>query len=104
MSTLLNAHTKRGRKSPPYIRFISNVSLEAIRSQTRVLSEYVMPEGLVWFALRAIYNKVKATLEKVNYAEIKTYVPMHYAQKVIAGNMKLIQQPPIPSLHLIQRR
>ncbi len=98
MNALLNAHTPRGCDSPPHIGLASNVSPEAQSSQTGVSSDYAQQEGYNWFVLRATYNRVKAALEKANKNGIKTYVPMHYVQKVIAGKKKRIQQPLLPSL------
>ena len=90
MNALLNAHTKRGCDSPPHIGFASNVSPEAQSSQTGVSSEYVQQEGYNWFVLRATYNRVNAAVEKAKKNDIKTYVPMHYVLKVIAGKKKRI--------------
>lgn len=97
MNALLNAHTKRGCDSPPHIGFASNVSPEAQSSQTGVSSEYVQQEGYNWFVLRATYNRVNAAVEKAKKNDIKTYVPMHYVLKVIAGKKKRIQQPLLPN-------
>ena len=101
MNALLNAHTKRGCDSPPHIGFASNVSPEAQSSQTGVSSEYVQQEGYNWFVLRATYNRVNAAVEKAKKNGIKTYVPMHYVQKVIAGKKKRIQQPLLPNFLFI---
>ena len=101
MNALLNAHTKRGCDSPPHIGFASNVSPEAQSSQTGVSSEYVQQEGYNWFVLRATYNRVNAAVEKAKKNDIKTYVPMHYVLKVIAGKKKRIQQPLLPNFLFI---
>ena len=101
MNALLNAHTKRGCDSPPHIGFASNVSPEAHSSQTGVSSEYVQQEGYNWFVLRATYNRVNAAVEKAKKNDIKTYVPMHYVLKVIAGKKKRIQQPLLPNFLFI---
>ena len=101
MNALLNAHTKRGCDSPPHIGFASNVSPEAQSSQTGVSSEYVQQEGYDWFVLRATYNRVNAAVEKAKKNGIKTYVPMHYVQKVIVGEKKRIQQPLLPNFLFI---
>mgnify|MGYP005881744195 CR=1 FL=1 len=93
MNALLNAHTKRGCDSPPHIGFASNVSPEAQSSQTGVSSEYVQQEGYNWFVLRATYNRVNAAVEKAKKNDIKTYVPMHYVLKVIAGKKKTVDAP-----------
>ena len=101
MNALLNAHTKRGCDSPPHVGLTSNVSPEAQRSQTGVSSEYARQEGYDWFVLRAIYNRVNAAVEKAKKNGIKTYVPMHYVQKVIAGKKKRILQPLLPNFIFI---
>ena len=101
MNALLNAHTPRGCDSPPHIGLTSNVSPEAQNSQTGVPSEYAQKEGYSWFVLRATYNRVNAAIEKAKKNDIKTYVPIHYVQKVIAGKKKRIQQPLLPSLLFI---
>ena len=101
MNALLNAHTKRGCDSPPHIGFASNVSPEAQSSQTGVSSEYARQEGYDWFVLRATYNRVNAAVEKAKKNGIKTYVPMHYVQKVIVGKKKRIQQPLLPNFLFI---
>ena len=98
MNALLNAHTPRGCDSPPHIGLTSNVSPEAESSPTGVSSEYAQQQGYDWFVLRATYNRVNAAVEKAKKNSIKTYVPMHYVKKVIAGKKKLIQQPLLPSL------
>lgn len=104
MNALLNAHTKRGCDSPPHIGFASNVSPEAQSSQTGVSSEYVQQEGYNWFVLRATYNRVNAAVEKAKKNDIKTYVPMHYVLKVIAGKKKRIQQPLLPNFFYIRHK
>ena len=101
MNALLNAHTPRGCDSPPRIGLTSNVSPEAQSSQTGVSSDYAHQEGYEWFVIRATYNRVNAAVEKAKKNGIKTYVPMHYVQKVIAGKKKRIQQPLLPSLLFI---
>ena len=101
MNALLNAHTPRGCDSPPHIGLTSNVSPEAQSSDTGVSSEYAQQQGYDWFVLRATYNRVNAAVEKAKTNGIKTYVPMHYVQKVIAGKKKRIQQPLLPSLLFI---
>ena len=101
MNALLNAHTKRGCDSPPHIGLTSSVSPEAQSSQTGVSSDYAQQEGYSWFVLRATYNRVNAAVEKAKKNGIKTYVPMHYVKKVMAGKKKLIQQPLLPSLLFI---
>lgn len=101
MNALLNAHTKRGCDSPPHIGLTSNVSPEAQSSQTGVSSEYARQEGHDWFVLRATYNRVNAAVEKAKKNGIKTYVPMHYVQKVIVGKKKRIQQPLLPNFLFI---
>ena len=101
MNALLNAHTPRGCDSPPHIGLTSNVSPEAQSSQTGVSSEYILQEGYSWFVLRATYNRVNAAVEKAKMIGIKTYVPMHCVQKVIAGKKKRIQQSLLPSLLFI---
>ncbi len=101
MNALLNAHTKRGCDSPPHIGLTSNVSPEAQSSQTEVSSEYVQQEGYDWFVLRATYNRVNVAVEKAKKNDIKTYVPMHYVQKIIVGKKKRIQQPLLPNLLFI---
>lgn len=98
MNALLNAHTKRGCDSPPHIGLTSNVSPEAQSSQTGASSDYAQQEGYDWFVLRATYNRVNAAVEKAKKNGIKTYVPMHYVQKVIAGKKKRIQQPLLPNM------
>ena len=98
MNALLNAHTKRGCDSPPHIGLTSNVSPEAQSSPTGVSSDYAQQEGYDWFVLRATYNRVNTAVEKAKTNGIKTYVPMHYVQKVIAGKKKRMQQPLLPSL------
>ena len=101
MNALLNAHTPRGCDSPPHIGLTSNVSPEAQSSQPGVSSHYAQQEAYSWFLLRATYNRVNAAVEKAKKNSIKTYVPMHYVKKVIAGKKKLIQQPLLPSLLFI---
>ena len=101
MNALLNAHTKRGCDSPPHIGFIPNVSPEAQSSDTGVSSEYARQEGHDWFVLRATYNRVNSAVEKARKNGIKTYVPMHYVQKVIVGKKKRILQPLLPNFLFI---
>ena len=101
MNALLNAHTKRGCDSPPHIGLTSNVSPEAQSSQTGVSSEYARQEDHSWFVLRVTYNRINIAVEKARNNGIKTYVPMHYVQKVIAGKKKRIQLPLLPSLLFI---
>ena len=101
MNALLNAHTKRGCDSPPHIGFVPNVSPEAQSSDTGVSSEYARQEGHDWFVLRATYNRVNAAIEKAKKNGIKSYVPMHYVQKVIVGKKKRILMPLLPNLFFI---
>ena len=101
MNALLNAHTTRGCDSPPHIGLTSNVSPEVQSSQTGVPSEYARQEGHDWYVLRATYNRVNAAVEKAKKNGIKTYVPMHYVQKVIVGKKKRIQQPLLPNFLFI---
>lgn len=101
MNALLNAHTKRGYDSPPHIGLTSDVSPEAQSSQTGVSSEYAPKEGYCWFVLRATYNRTNAATEKAKKAGIKTYVPMHYVQKIVVGKKKRILQPLLPNFLFI---
>lgn len=101
MNALLNAHTKRGCDSPPHIGFASNVFPEAQSSDTGVSSEYAQQEGHDWFVLRATYNRINAAVEKAKKNGIKTYVPMHYVQKVIVGKKTRILQPLLPNIFFI---
>ena len=101
MNALLNAHTKRGSDLPPHVGFTSNVSPEAQSSQTGVSSEYAQKEGYEWFVLRATYNRVKAAVDKAKEKGIKTYVPMHYVQKIDVGKKKRVLQPLLPNILFI---
>lgn len=101
MNALLNAHTTGGCDSPPNIGFISNISPEAQSSETGVSSEYAQQDGYSWFVLRATYNRINAAVEKANRAGIKTYVPMHYVQKIIVGKKKRTLQPLLPNILFI---
>ena len=101
MNALLNAHTKRGCDSPPHIGFTPNVLPEAQSLQTGVSSRYARQEGHEWFVLRATYNRVNAAVEKAKKNSIKTYVPMHYVQKITVGKKKRIQQPLLPNFLFI---
>ena len=101
MNALLNAHTTRGSDSPPHIGLTSNVSPKAQSSDTGVSSEYARQEGHDWYVIRVTYNRVNAAVEKAKEKGIKTYVPIHYVQKNIAGKKKRILQPLLPNLIFI---
>lgn len=101
MNALLNAHSSRGPDIPPHIGFISNVSPKAKSSETGVSSEYVQKDGCCWFVLRATYNRVTSAVELANKAGIKTYVPMHYVQKMIRGKKQRFFQLLIPNIFFI---
>ena len=101
MNALLNAHTTRGSDSPLHIGLTSNVTPEAQSSQTGVSSDYARQEGYDWFVLRATYNRANAAVEKAKKKGIKTYVPMHYVQKLLFGKKKRIQQPLLPNILFI---
>lgn len=101
MNALLNAHTERGCNSSPHIGFTSNVSPEAQSLLTGVSSEYVRQEGCDWYVLRVTYNRENAAIEKAKKNGIKTYVPMHYVQKVMVGKKKRILQPLLPNFLFI---
>ena len=101
MNALHNAHTTRGYESPPHIGFASDVIPKAQGSDTGVSSEYARQENHDWFVLRATYNRIKAAVEKAQASGIKTYVPMHYVQKLIVGKKKRIMQPLLPNILFI---
>ncbi|MGM9840779.1 MAG: UpxY family transcription antiterminator [Candidatus Limisoma sp.] len=101
MNALLNAHTSRGDNLPPHIGLTPNVIPEAQGSDTGVSSGYTRSGNHEWFVLRATYNRLNAALEKAKETGIKTYVPTHYVNKIVAGKKKRVLQPLLPGLVFI---
>lgn len=51
-----------------------------------------------WFVLRVAYHHEVVANEWLISIGIKTYLPMHYAEKEIGGKKKRVQEPLIPNL------
>ena len=76
------------------------------RAQIQGSPRNMIRKNSFWFVLRATYNRGNVTIEKAKKDGIKTYVPMHYVQKVVVGKKKKkrIQQPQLPNFLLYMLR
>lgn len=55
-----------------------------------------------WFVLRVAYHHEQAAKDWLTEVGIASYLPMHYAEKEVAGKKKRVQEPLIPNLLFVQ--
>lgn len=55
-----------------------------------------------WFVLRVAYHHEQVAKDWLTEVGIDSYLPMHYAEKEVAGKKKRVQEPLIPNLLFAQ--
>ena len=55
-----------------------------------------------WFVLRVAYHHEQVAKDWLTEVGIDSYLPMHYAEKEVAGKKKRVQEPLIPNLLFVQ--
>ena len=55
-----------------------------------------------WFVLRVAYHHEQVAKDWLAEVGIDSYLPMHYAEKEVAGKKKRVQEPLIPNLLFVQ--